>query len=32
MRKLRKPEIDRIVKENAALSNDELLHKYFDLV
>lgn len=32
MRKLRKSEIDRIVKENAALSNDELLHKYFDLI
>lgn len=32
MRKLCKSEIDRIVKENSALSNDELLHKYFDLV
>jgi len=32
MRKLRKSEIDRIVKENLRLSNDELLNKYFDLV
>lgn len=32
MRKLRKSEIDRIAKENAALSNDEPLHKYFNLV
>ena len=32
MRNLRKSEIDRIIKENAAFSNDELLHKYFDLV
>lgn len=32
MRKLRKSEIDRIVKENSALSNDDLLNKYFDLV
>lgn len=31
MRKLRKSEINRIIKENAALSNDELLHKYFDI-
>ena len=32
MRKLRKSEVNRIIKENAALSNDELLHKFFDLV
>lgn len=32
MRKLRKSEINRIIKENAALSNDDLLCKYFDLV
>lgn len=32
MRKLRKSEIDRIIKENSVLSNDDLLHKYFDLV
>ena len=32
MRKLRKSEINRIIKENAALSNDELLHKFFDLI
>lgn len=32
MRKLRKSEINRIIKENAALSNNDLLDKYFDLV
>lgn len=32
MRKLRKSEVNRIVKENSALSNEELLKKYFDIV
>lgn len=32
MRKLRKSEINRIIKENAALSNEDLLNKYFELV
>ena len=32
MRKLRKSEIDRIIKENSALSNEELVDKYFDIV
>lgn len=32
MRKLRKSEINRIIKENAALSNNDLLDKYFDLI
>ena len=32
MRKLRKSEINRIIKENIALSNEDLLNKYFDLV
>lgn len=32
MRKLRKSEINRIIKENAALSNTDLLDKYFDLI
>lgn len=32
MKKLRKSEINRIIKENAALSNEDLLNKYFDLV
>lgn len=32
MRKLRKSEISRIIKENSALSNEDLLNKYFDLV
>lgn len=32
MRKLRKSEINRIIKENSALSNDELLKKYFDIL
>lgn len=32
MRKLRKSEVNRIIKENSALSNTDLLDKYFDLV
>ena len=32
MRKLRKSEINQIIKENIALSNEDLLNKYFDLV
>lgn len=32
MRKLRKSEVKRIIKENAALSNTDLLDKYFDLI
>lgn len=32
MRKPRKSEVNRIVKENSALSNEELLNKYFDIV
>ena len=32
MRKLRKSEINRIIKENAALSDADLLDKYFGLV
>ena len=32
MKKLRKSEIKRIIKENAALSTDELLKKYYDIV
>lgn len=32
MRKLSKSEINRIIKENSALSNDELLKKYFDIL
>ena len=32
MRKLRKSEINRIIKENSILSNDELLKKYFDIL
>lgn len=32
MRKLRKSEINRIIKENSALSNEDLLNKYFDLI
>ena len=32
MRKLRKSEVNRIIKENSALSNEELLKKYFDIV
>lgn len=32
MRKLRKSEINRIIKENSVLSNEELLEKYFDVI
>ena len=32
MRKFRKSEINRIIKENIALSNEDLLNKYFDLI
>lgn len=32
MRKLRKSEVNRIIKENSALSNTDLLDKYFDLI
>ena len=32
MRKLRKSEANRIIKKNAALSNEDLLNKYFDIV
>lgn len=32
MKNLCKSEINRIIKENAALSNEDLLNKYFDLV
>ena len=32
MRKLHKSEINRIIKENAALSNEDLVNKYFDFV
>ena len=32
MKKLRKSEINRIIKENAALSNEDLINKYFGLV
>ena len=32
MRKPRKSEINRIIKENAVLSNEDLLNKYFDIV
>lgn len=32
MRKLRKSEVNRIIKENTALSNEDLLHKYVDIV
>lgn len=32
IRKFRKSEINRIIKENAALSNTDLLDKYFDIV
>ena len=32
MRKLRKAEITQIIKEISALSNENLLDKYFDLV
>ena len=32
MRKLRKSEVNRIITENSALSNTDLLNKYYDLV
>ena len=32
MRKLHKSEVARIIKENAVLSNENLLNKYFDIV
>ncbi len=32
MKKLRKSEVNRIIKENVALSDNDLLDKYFDLV
>lgn len=32
MRKLHKSEVSRIIKENAVLSNEDLLNKYFDIV
>lgn len=32
MRKLRKSEVNRIIKENSALSNEDLFNKYFDIV
>ena len=32
MRKLHKSEVTRIIKENAVLSNENLLNKYFDIV
>ena len=32
MRKLRKSEVNRIIKENAVLSNEDLINKYFDIV
>lgn len=32
MRKLRKSEVNRIVKENKTLSDEDLINKYFDLV
>ena len=32
MRKLRKSEVNRIIKENSVLSNEDLLNKYFDIV
>lgn len=32
MRNLRKSEINRIIKENSALSNEDLLSKYFDII
>ena len=32
MRKLRKSEVNRIIKENVALSNEDLINKYFDFV
>lgn len=32
MKRLRKSEVNRIIKENAALSDEDLLNKYFNLV
>lgn len=32
MKKLHKSEVNRIIKENASLSNENLLNKYFDIV
>ena len=32
MRKLRKSEINRIIKENSLLPNEGLINKYFDIV
>ena len=32
MRKLHKSEVNRIIKENSALSNEDLVNKYFDLI
>lgn len=32
MRKPRQSEINRIIKDNTALSNEDLLNKYFELV
>ena len=32
MRKLRKSEINQIIKEISALSNENLLNKYFDII
>ena len=32
MRKLNKSEVNRIIKESAVLSNEDLLNKYFDIV
>ena len=32
MKKLHRSEVNRIIKDNTALSNEDLLNKYFDLV
>ena len=32
MRKLRRSEVNRIIKENAALSNEDLVNKFFGIV
>ena len=32
MKKLHRSEVNRIIKDNIALSNEDLLNKYFDLV
>ena len=32
MRKLRRSEVNRIIKENTALSNEDLLNKFFGIV